>query len=342
MKNKLKMINKIALTILVLGLISSCEKETIEQEPLNANTEKKEVLISKKTMGNIPDFQTTLLTNSTIIGGEEDISFRVFVGEYNQVDVNANTKETKIILQIKKQDGLTLLPYDNTLTSLNNSPVQNNLWKKISDTQNYHRYRYVGVRGTNKFFEGGTAVFIGLEATYTCSSIETTEIKSSLNKKAGGQTNYENDADLDYLECIKVPKEPDFKPTIHASQTNFTSGVSQNFKINVDIENLGGSSDGSLIEVRIPKSSRISFSFDSVTNNEWAYDDSNNSLHKFIYIANDNIFESSTTKSFTISAVASFPENSKGQDNLKATVKYNSGGETNNYNNNSTIYLNWD
>ena len=150
---------------------------------------------------------------------------------------------------------------------------------------------------------------------------------------------------------LSVGKEliPDFSPTIFTGNTTII-GDTGNIDFRVFVaeyanENSKGSSP---VELRIIKNDDFIISFNPtlnvlngipVNNTDWLYDDSNPSLHRFTYIGNGGIFKASTASNIGINAIYNPPASTNGTFPIKVTVKYFSGGEINNNNNDDLDYI---
>jgi len=173
---------------------------------------------------------------------------------------------------------------------------------------------------------------------------------------AGNYTvNYQICLDIDNTKCdvatvtFVVLTNPDFAPTILTGNTTIIGATGVvDFRVLIGEFGNGASNGISSVELRIVKNSDLTISFDNtltmlngqpVSNNQWQYDGSHPSLHKFIYIGNGGIFNANTAQFIGINAVYNPLINTSGSFPLKTTVKSFSGGETNNANNNDIDYI---
>jgi hypothetical protein len=185
---------------------------------------------------------------------------------------------------------------------------------------------------------GGTATLLTdgtIEVTPTAGSTTPISFPYTIDDGNGGTDTATVNVTINAL--------PDFGPTIFTSNTNIigTTGV-VDFRVLVGEFGNGSSNGVSNVELRIIKNAELLISFDDtlttlngqpVQNSEWQYDATHPSLHKFIYIGNGGIFNASTAKFLGINAVYNPPTNTNGSFPLKTTIKFFSGGETNNSNN---------
>ncbi len=321
------------ISIIFLALLTfSCSSD---DNMISENNSKK-----GKPNGTIPDYgPTVFVSNSTVIGSEV-VDFNVLIAEYNNVNNDPNGQD--IVLLIKKEPGL-VVSFDQNLTSSNGQTVANNNWNQIYESSSYYYYSYVGNNGV---FPAGSAHFIGFNAVLTCLGKGDTIVEAVLKSYSGGQINTLNDSDIDIITC-NAAALPDFTPELIVSENIFNSGNSSNFSVVTQIENIGGDSNGTPIELRIVKSSNFSFNYDNtltivdgvaVNNSNWSYDGSHPALHKFVYLGS-SVFNGISQSSIGLNATYNCPSNSNSVQPLKATVKYNSGGEQNNQNNNDVEYL---
>ena len=148
---------------------------------------------------------------------------------------------------------------------------------------------------------------------------------------------------------ITVTGMQDFGPVIFTGNTTVI-GASGVIDFRVLVGEFGGGNSNGIdpVELRIVKNAKLSISFNPtltsldgqpVSNSQWEYDGTHPSLHKFVYIGNGGIFNANTAQIIGINAVYFSPENSSGLFPLKATVKFFSGGETNNTNNNDIDFI---
>ncbi len=150
------------------------------------------------TVFSIPDFGPTIFTgNTNIIGTTGVIDFRVLIGEFAQGNSNAITN---VELRIVKNAEL-IINFDNTLTSLNGQPVQNNQWQYDGSHPSLHKFIYIGNGG---IFVGNSGQFIGINAIYNPpnNTVGTFPLKTTVKYFSGGETNNNNNNDIDYIEYI--------------------------------------------------------------------------------------------------------------------------------------------
>jgi hypothetical protein len=175
--------------------------------------------------------------------------------------------------------------------------------------------------------------------------------------------NYSGTDTFDYTICDNVVPQncdtatvtvtilpvPDYSPTIFTGNTTIigASGV-VDFRVLVGEFANGNSNGVSAVELRIIKNAELTISFDNtltslngqpVSNNQWQYDGSHPSLHKFIYIGNGGIFNAGTAQFIGINAIYTPPVGTNGAFPLKTTIKYFSGGEKNTNNNDDIDYI---
>ncbi len=142
---------------------------------------------------------------------------------------------------------------------------------------------------------------------------------------------------------------PDFSPTIFTGNTTIIGDSgSVDFRVFV-AEYVDQNSNGiTPVELRIIKNDDFIITYDPalsslngvpVSNSDWLYDGSNPSLHRFTYVGNGGIFKASTASNIGINAVYNPPSNTNGTFPLKVTIKYFSGGEVNNDNNDDLDYI---
>ena len=136
---------------------------------------------------------------------------------------------------------------------------------------------------------------------------------------------------------------PDFGPTIFSGNTTIIGATGVvDFRVFI-AEYASQNSNGiSPVELRIIKNEDLVITFNEtlstingspVKNTDWSYDASHPSLHKFTYVGNGGVFNANTASNIGINAVYSPPANTNGAFPLKVTIKYFSGGEINNTNN---------
>tara|TARA_R110002012_G_scaffold311141_1_gene520411 strand:- start:2418 stop:5834 length:3417 start_codon:yes stop_codon:yes gene_type:complete len=142
---------------------------------------------------------------------------------------------------------------------------------------------------------------------------------------------------------------PDFGPVIFTGTTT-VAGDSGNvdFRVFVAEYNDRQSNGTDAVELRIPKNSAFILTYDSslttlngapVSNADWIFDDSSPVLYKFIYVGNGGVFEGLTASIVGINAVYNPLPNTNGIFPIQATVRYFSGGEVNNSNNDDFDYI---
>ncbi|WP_151895380.1 Ig-like domain-containing protein, partial [Patiriisocius marinistellae] len=142
---------------------------------------------------------------------------------------------------------------------------------------------------------------------------------------------------------------PDFGPTIFTGNTTVIGGTGVvDFRVFV-AEYANQNSNGvTPVELRIIKNDDFVITYNPtlttingvpVSNEDWLYDDSNPSLHRFTYIGNGGIFNASTASNIGINAIYNPPMGTNGTFPIKVTVKYFSGGEINNNNNDDLDYI---
>ena len=147
-------------------------------------------------VGALPDYSPTIFSgNTTIIGDTGVVDFRVFVGEFaNQSSVGPNPVELRIIKNTQ-----LFISYDDTLTSINGSPVDNSDWVYDATHPSLHRFTYVGNGGV---FPGSTASNIGINAIYNppSSTNGSFPLKVTIKFFSGGEINNTNNDDTDIIE----------------------------------------------------------------------------------------------------------------------------------------------
>ena len=142
---------------------------------------------------------------------------------------------------------------------------------------------------------------------------------------------------------------PDFGPVIFTGMTT-VAGDSGNvdFRVFVAEYNDRQSNGTDAVELRIPKNSSFIITYDStlttlngapVSNADWIFDDSSPVLYKFTYVGNGGVFEGLTASIVGINAVYNPLPNTNGIFPIQATVRYFSGGEVNNLNNDDFDYI---
>ena len=142
---------------------------------------------------------------------------------------------------------------------------------------------------------------------------------------------------------------PDFGPVIFTGTTTVAgdSGI-VDFRVFVAEYNDRQSNGTDAVELRITKNSAFIITYDSglttlngapVSNADWIFDDSNPILYKFTYVGNGGVFEGLTASILGINAVYNPLPNTNGIFPIQATVRYFSGGEVNNSNNDDFDYI---
>ena len=142
---------------------------------------------------------------------------------------------------------------------------------------------------------------------------------------------------------------PDFGPVIFTGTTTVAgdSGI-VDFRVFVAEYNDRQSNGSDAVELRITKNSAFILTYDSslttlngapVSNADWTFDDSNPILYKFTYVGNGGVFEGLTASILGINAVYNSLPNTNGIFPIQATVRYFSGGEVNNSNNDDFDYI---
>ncbi|GER61052.1 hypothetical protein ULMA_31600 [Patiriisocius marinus] len=142
---------------------------------------------------------------------------------------------------------------------------------------------------------------------------------------------------------------PDFGPTIFTGNTTIIgdSGIID-FRVFVAEYNNRFSNGTDPVELRIIKNSDLVITYNPtltsingspVSNADWTFDDSHPSLYKFTYVGNGGVFLGNTASNIGINAVYSPPVNTNGSFPVKVTIKYFSGGEVNNSNNDDFDYI---
>ena len=145
---------------------------------------------------------------------------------------------------------------------------------------------------------------------------------------------------------------PDYGPTLFTGVTTIVGNTGVvDFRVLV-AEFAGQNSNGiTPVELRIVKSDDLLITFDPtsvllngfpVSNTDWQFDNSSPILYKFIYIGNNGIFPASSASMIGLNAVYLPLISTEGEFPLQVTVKFNSGGETNNSNNNDVDYVEFD
>jgi hypothetical protein len=327
--------------LLITLLVVSCSNNEDELLDDTENQELMQERNSKKTKKSIPDYGATVFAANSSIIESGNVDFTVFIAEYNGFVNNINSED--ITLLIQKPNGLDVT-FNQSLTTLNNQAVVNANWEQVSETNTQYLFKYIGSNGV---FPGGSGHRIGFNASLTCSGNGDVPLSAEIGSNSGGQVNTVNDLDSEIVICFGG-STPDFAPGLSVLTTEFESGAVSPFNFVTDVKNYGGVSNGTPVEIRIVKSSNLNFSYDNaltslngvlVNNNEWAYDGSHPSLHKFQYIGNGGVFVGNSMQSIGIKASYTCVPNTIGTQPLKATVKYFSGGEENNQNNNEVVYL---
>ena len=142
---------------------------------------------------------------------------------------------------------------------------------------------------------------------------------------------------------------PDFGPVIFTGTTTVAgdSGI-VDFRVFVAEYNDRQSNGTDAVELRITKNSAFIITYDSslttlngapVSNADWIFDDSNPILYKFTYVGNGGVFEGLTASILGINAVYNPLPNTNGIFPIQATIRYFSGGEVNNSNNDDFDYI---
>ncbi len=142
---------------------------------------------------------------------------------------------------------------------------------------------------------------------------------------------------------------PDFGPTIFTGNTTIIGGTGViDFRVFVAEYNNRFSNGTDPVELRIIKNSDLVITYDgtlttingsAVSNQDWTFDDSHPSLYKFTYVGNGGVFLGNTASNIGINAIYNPPANTNGSFPVKATIKYFSGGEINNSNNDDFDYI---
>ena len=141
---------------------------------------------------------------------------------------------------------------------------------------------------------------------------------------------------------------PDYIPTLLIDDTTII-GASGTLDFRVVVADYASNKQQKNKPVRlvIAKSSDFTVSFDStistlncesVNNANWAYTP-NAFSHIFTYTGTNGVFQQSGFSTVGISAVFSATPSSEGVSAIKISVQYNSGGETNNANNDDFDYI---
>lgn len=143
---------------------------------------------------------------------------------------------------------------------------------------------------------------------------------------------------------------PDYIPTLLIDDTTII-GASGTLDFRVVVADYASNKQQKNKPLRlvIAKSLDFTVSFDStistlngesVNNTEWAYTP-NAFSHIFTYTGTDGVFQQNDYSIVGISAVFSATPSSDGVSAIKISVQYNSGGETNNANNDDFDYINY-
>ena len=331
--------SKIVFLFLLSLFIYSCSND-LEEDIINENSITENGLLYSKKKLVTPDFTPIISVSDTSFFGNTTADFDVVVDVQN---IGGVSNGTPVEVRIVKSSNFSFT-YDSTLTSVNGITVNNSEWAYNGSHPALHRFVYIGNGGV---FNGNTSRPFGLNALYNCPANVNSQspLKVTVRYNSGGEQNNLNNDDWVYLTCLPAP---DFTPTLTVSGSTFLNGTSTNFNAVAKIENIGGESDGTTVEVRIVKSSSFSFTYDNtltsvngttVNNSEWAYNGSHPALHKFVYIGNGSVFQGNSSVKFGLEALYNCPANVDNKSPLKVTVKYNSGGEQNNENNNDLEYM---
>ena len=147
-------------------------------------------------VGDLPDYSPTIFSgNTTVIGAQGVVDFRVFIGEFNgRFSNGVNPVELRIV-----RNSDLVITYDPTLTIINGALVNNTDWQFIDTNPSLYRFIYIGNGGV---FPGATASNIGLNAVYTPPANTNGQfpINVTIRSFSGGEVNSSNNDDFDFIE----------------------------------------------------------------------------------------------------------------------------------------------
>ncbi|MCV6631207.1 MAG: hypothetical protein OIF50_15250, partial [Flavobacteriaceae bacterium] len=146
--------------------------------------------------------------------------------------------------------------------------------------------------------------------------------------------------------CIQ---RPDYKPTLFSGATN-VSGSQGNVDFVVLISEFANANSipGKPVEFRVPKNENLTVSFDNsltslngraVDNKDWQFYDNNPFYYRFVYTANNGIFPKNNGSYAGVKAILKPKPGSKGEFQLKITMKASAGGQTNTANDNDSVQI---
>ena len=145
----------------------------------------------------IPDYiPSLLLDNTTIIGANGTVDFKVLIGDY-ALNASQKNKPVRVIIPIGVDFVIT---FDNTLSEFNGDTVNNSDWTYTQSSFS-HIFTYTG---TNSIFPSGGASVLGINATFNSpdTSSGDSSIKVSVGYQSGGEINNANNDDFDYIEYL--------------------------------------------------------------------------------------------------------------------------------------------
>ncbi|MCV6631232.1 MAG: hypothetical protein OIF50_15375, partial [Flavobacteriaceae bacterium] len=142
---------------------------------------------------------------------------------------------------------------------------------------------------------------------------------------------------------------PDYKPTLFSGATNVT-GSQGNIDFVVLITEFVNinSFAGKPVEFRVSKNENLTVTFDNsltslngkaVNNKDWQFSDNNPYYYKFVYTANNGIFPGNYGSYAGVKAILKPKPGSKGEFQLKITMRASSGGQTNTANDNDSVQI---
>ncbi|AWH74819.1 hypothetical protein DCS32_11815 [Dokdonia sp. Dokd-P16] len=345
--------------------------ETIEVIVVNDNTGESEIIILTETGADTGVFEGTVETVSGIIAGtDNDGVFNTQAGDtvtvtYDDVLDVTGSNPTPISDVDTVLGGVTgtvdvtdlSIPGDTldivvTDNDLNENPLT------IESIEVVVINDITGESETITLTETGidTGVFTGtVETEYGVTA--GTDNDGIFNTQAGDTVTVTYDDEFDAIgsdpdaitDTDIVGNLPDFGPVIFTGTTTVAgdSGI-VDFRVFVAEYNDRQSNGTDAVELRITKNSAFIITYDSslttlngapVSNADWVFDDSNPILYKFTYVGNGGVFEGLTASILGINAVYNPLPNTNGIFPIQATVRYFSGGEVNNSNNDDFDYI---
>lgn len=143
--------------------------------------------------------------------------------------------------------------------------------------------------------------------------------------------------------CIQ---RPDYKPTI-LSGTTVVNGAEGDVDFVVLVSELSNANSlpSNQVEFRCVKNDELDINFDAnltnlngrtVNNKDWQFIASNPFYYRFIYTGNNGVFPKNSSEYVGVKAKLKPKEGTKGEFQLKVTMKASSGGQTNTDNDNDS------